>query len=121
MQLMVRVLVCTATLVYAFSPRLMLQGTAGQFIRSMPVAVAFTIGASLLVSLTIVPFLGSRLLKAEGEHGNVFFRLLTRAIEATYKPVLARAVARPKTSIAIAALLFAGSLALVPHIGFSLF
>lgn len=120
-QITVSVLGCTATLVFAFLPLLALPGTAGQFIRSMPVAVVFTIGASLLVSLTIVPFLSSRLLKPEGEHGNVFFRLLTRGIEATYKPVLARAVARPKTAILIAALLFAGSLALVPRIGFSLF
>lgn len=120
-QITVSVLGCTATLVFAFLPLLMLPGTAGQFIRSMPVAVVFTIGASLLVSLTIVPFLSSRILRPEGEHGNVFYRALTRGIEATYKPVLARAVARPKTAIAIAALLFAGSLALVPQIGFSLF
>ena len=120
-QITVSVIGCTATLLFAFVPLLALPGVSGQFIRSMPVAVVFTIGASLLVSLTIVPFLASRLLKPEDEHGNVFFRLLTRVIEATYAPVLARALARPKTALVVALALFAGSLALVPRIGFSLF
>lgn len=120
-QITVSVLGCTATLLFAFLPLLALPGNAGQFIRSMPVAVVFTIGASLLVSLTIVPFLSSRLLVAESEHGNVFYRAMTWAIEGTYRRVLERAVARPKVTLLIAAALFAGSLALVPRIGFSLF
>ncbi len=120
-QITVSVLGCTATLVFAFLPLLALPGTAGQFIRSMPVAVVFTIGASLLVSLTVVPFLSSRLLVREGEHGNVFHRALTWAIEGTYRRILERAVARPKTTLFVAAALFAGALALVPRIGFSLF
>jgi multidrug efflux pump subunit AcrB len=120
-QITVSVLGCTATLLFAFLPLLALPGTAGQFIRSMPVAVVFTIGASLLVSLTIVPFLSSRVLVAESEHGNVFYRAMTWAIEGTYRRVLVRAVARPKTTLVLAAALFAASLALVPRIGFSLF
>jgi multidrug efflux pump subunit AcrB len=115
------VLGCTATLVFAFLPLLALPGAPGLFIRSMPVAVVFTILASLAVSLTIVPFLSSRLLRGAGAHGNVFFRAMTWAIEASYRPVLHRAVARPAWTLAIAALLFAGSVALVPVIGFSLF
>jgi multidrug efflux pump subunit AcrB len=120
-QITVSVLGCTATLLFAFLPLLALPGTAGQFIRSMPVAVVFTIGASLLVSLTIVPFLSSRLLVAESEHGNVFYRAMTWAIEGTYRRVLVRAVAHPRVTLLLAAGLFAASLALVPRIGFSLF
>jgi multidrug efflux pump subunit AcrB len=120
-QITLSVLGCTATLIFAFLPLLALPGAAGLFIRSMPLAIVFTIGASLLVSLTVVPFLASRLLRPEGEHGNVFFRLMTRGIEASYRPVLARAIRRPGLTLAAAALLFVGSLALVPRIGFSLF
>ena len=120
-QITVSVLGCTATLLFAFLPLLALPGTAGQFIRCMPVAVVFTVGASLLVSLTIVPFLSSRLLVPEDEHGNVFYRAMTWAIEGTYRRVLTRAVAHPRITLLIAAALFAGSLALVPRIGFSLF
>ncbi len=120
-QITVSVLGCTATLVFAFLPLLALPGGPGLFIRPMPVALVFTIAASLLVSLTVVPFLSSVLLRSAGEHGNVFFRALMWAIGGSYRRLLGSAVARPRTTIAIAALLFAGSLALVPVIGFSLF
>jgi len=115
------VLGCTATLIFAFLPLLALPGGAGLFIRSMPAAVVFTVLASLVVSLTVVPFLSSRLLRSAGEHGNLFFRALSRAVGASYRPILHRALARPFVTLGIAALLFAGSLALVPAIGFSLF
>lgn len=120
-QITLSVLGCTATLVFAFVPLLALPGTAGQFIRSLPVAVVFTIASSLLVSLTIVPFLSSRILRGEGEHGNVFFRAMTHVIELTYRPILRRAVAFPKVTLLVALALFLGSIALVPKIGFSLF
>ncbi|HET9553186.1 MAG TPA: efflux RND transporter permease subunit [Anaeromyxobacteraceae bacterium] len=120
-QITLSVLGCTATLVFAFVPLLALPGAPGLFIRSMPVAVVVTILASLGVSLTVVPFLASRLLRAEGEHGNVFFRAMEWAIQASYRPVLHRALARPALTLGAAALLFAGALALVPVVGFSLF
>jgi multidrug efflux pump subunit AcrB len=120
-QITLSVLGCTATLVFAFLPLLALPGGAGEFIRSMPVAVVFTILASLLVSLTVVPFLSSRLLRSYGSHGNLFFRALTWAVEGSYRPVLKQALARPRLTLAAAGLLVAGSLALVPRIGFSLF
>ncbi len=120
-QIMTSVLGCTATLMFAFLPLLALPGTAGQFIRSLPAAVLFTIFASLLVSLTIVPFLASVLLREEREHGNIFFRVLTRTIERSYRPVLHRALAHPALTLMAALGLFVGSLMLVPSIGFSLF
>lgn len=120
-QITASVLGCTATLVFAFLPLLALPGNAGQFIRALPVALVFTIGASLLVSLTVVPFLSSVLLKPEGEHGNLVFRVMTRMIEASYRPVLERALAHPALTLLIAGGLFFGSVMLVPKIGFSLF
>ncbi len=120
-QITLSVVGCTATLVFAFLPLLALPGGAGLFIRSMPVAIVFTIAASLLVSLTVVPFLSSVLLRAAGEHGNLFFRGLSWLIEGSYRRVLERAIRRPAVTLGVAALLFAGSLALVPVIGFSLF
>jgi multidrug efflux pump subunit AcrB len=120
-QIALSVVGCTATLVLAFVPLLLLPGAPGLFIRSMPAAVVFTILASLLVSLTVVPFLASRFLRSEGEHGNAVFRAMTWVIEGSYRRVLEQAIARPVATLAIAAVLFAGSLALVPVIGFSLF
>jgi multidrug efflux pump subunit AcrB len=121
-QIAVAVIGCTAALVFAFVPLLFLPGPAGDFIRSLPVAVIFTILASLLVSLTIVPFLASATLaRTADERGNIFLRVLRRAIEASYRPILHWSLAHPRITLAGAGLLVAGSMALVPAIGFSLF
>jgi multidrug efflux pump subunit AcrB len=121
-QIGLAVLGCTATLVFAFVPVLFLPGTAGQFIRSLPLAVVFTVLSSLLVSLTIVPLLASLLLKeSEDAHGNWFLRTLNRLIEGSYRQLLHRAIGAPKVTVAAAALLFAFALSLVPVVGFSLF
>lgn len=120
-QIGVAVLGCTATLVFAFVPLLFLPGNAGTFIRSLPVAVVVTILASLLVSLTLIPFLASRFLRGEAEHGNLAFRVMSRVIEGAYRPVLDLVMSWPKATLLFAALLVAGSFALVPRIGFSLF
>ncbi|MFT3927852.1 MAG: efflux RND transporter permease subunit [Myxococcales bacterium] len=115
------VLGCTATLILAFVPLLALPGASGQFIRSMPLALVLTVGASLLVSLTVVPFLASILIKPEAEHGNAFFRGMIWLVEGAYRPILGRALAHPYLTLVATALLFAGSIALIPRVGFSLF
>ncbi len=124
-QIGVAVLGCTATLVFAFVPLLFLPGNAGNFIRSLPVAVVVTILASLLVSLTLIPFLASRFLRGPGsgeaEHGNWAFVAMSRFIERAYRPVLAFVMRRPKVTLVAAALVVAGAFSLVPRIGFSLF
>ncbi len=121
-QILVAVLGTTATLVFAFLPVLMLPGSAGKFIRSMPAAVVFTILASLLVSITIIPFLSAIFLKEEGDaHGNIFMRALNRGIDATYAKVLHGALGRPQRTLWVALVLFVATLTLIPSIGFSLF
>lgn len=121
-QISLAVIGCTATLLFAFLPLLMLPENAGKFIRSLPVAVVFTVLASLLVSLTIIPFLASRLLpREEHEGGNAFLRATLKLIRSVYAPLLHRALAAPKRTALAAGLLFLASLALVPAIGFSLF
>jgi multidrug efflux pump subunit AcrB len=120
-QIALSVIGCTATLVFAFFPLLALPGGAGMFIRPLPAAVVFAILASLVVSLTIVPFLSSIILRGGASRGNLFHRGLVRGIEATYRPILHRAIAHPAWALGIAVLLFAGGLMLIPRIGFSLF
>lgn len=121
-QILVAVVGTTATLVFAFLPLMMLPGSPGRFIRVLPAAVVFTIVASLLVSLTIIPFLAAAFLREEAdEHGNVFMRGLNRLIDATYARVLRRALVYPMRMLAVAAVLLVGAVALIPSIGFSLF
>lgn len=121
-QIGVAVIGCTATLIFAFLPLLFLPGGSGDYIRSLPMAVILTVLASLLVSLTIIPFLASRALKEEHEeHGNIFLRGMKRFIDFTYRRLLGWSLRHPAKTIAAAAALFIASLTLTPIIGFSLF
>jgi multidrug efflux pump subunit AcrB len=121
-QIAVAVIGTTFTLVFAFLPLLALPGGPGMFIRSMPVAVVYTVIASLIVALTIMPFLASRLMGGhEAPEGNRLLRGLQRLIHTTYRPLLHWCMQHRIKTLAGAAVLFAGSLALVPVIGFSLF
>lgn len=114
---------CTATLVIAFMPLVFLPEGAGDFIRSLPMAVITSVLASMLVSLTIIPFLSSRILKQHEGHtnGNFFLRGLQKGISKTYAPFLNRALKHPVITLIIAIVIFVGSLQLMPVIGFSLF
>lgn len=121
-QIFTAVVGTTATLLFAFLPLLMLPEAAGQFIRSLPAAVVFSVLASLFVALTIIPWLASAMFtKQEGPEGNALLRLVQRVIAAVYRPVLRWCMTHRVTALAAAALLSTGCFTLVPKIGFSLF
>jgi multidrug efflux pump subunit AcrB len=122
-QIFVAILGCTATLIFAFLPLLALPGTAGKFIRVLPMAVVSTIIGSLLLALFIIPFIASRVLREESEgHQNQFLKRVMSVIHNYYRPALHWCLARPKFTVAAA---LGGSLllsaALVPVLGSSLF
>lgn len=121
-QISVAILGCTAILIIAFLPILFLPEGAGDFIRSLPMAVVLTVGASLFVSITIVPFLSSMILsKNSHPEGNVFLRGLQKLISGSYSKLLDKALAKPVLTLVIASSLFIGSLFLFGVVGFSLF
>jgi multidrug efflux pump subunit AcrB len=122
-QIFVAIMGCTATLIFAFLPLMALPGTAGKFIRVLPMAVVTTIIGSLLLALFIIPFMASRVLKEESQaHENPFLKRVMGVIHRYYRPALHWCLARPKLTV-VAAL--GGSLllsaALVPVLGSSLF
>lgn len=121
-QIGLAVLGCTATLIFAFLPLMFLPEGAGDFIRSLPAAVVTTVLASLFVSLTIVPFLSSRILSGhEHPEGNFFLRGLKRFINGSYRRLLHAAIARPVITLLVALGIFLGCLFLIPTVGFSVF
>ena len=58
-QIGLAVIGCTAALIIAFMPLVFMPEGSGDFIRGLPLAVIFSVLASMLVSLTIIPFLSS--------------------------------------------------------------
>jgi multidrug efflux pump subunit AcrB len=137
-QIYLAVLGCTATLVLAFLPLLFLPEGPGEFIRSLPAAILFTVVASLFVAFTIIPFLASRMLRDHSRSsapGGPVSRVVARfddladallhrvmnAIHSVYGPALRWALQRPKRTLIAALGVFVLVMGTVPLIGFSLF
>jgi multidrug efflux pump subunit AcrB len=121
-QIGLAVLGCTATLILAFLPLCFLPESAGDFVRSLPMAVITTILASLFVSLTVVPFLASQIMPREENHdGNIVLRLMKKVIEGSYRRVLNWGLKHPFITLLIAFSMFGGSIALMKVVGLSVF
>ena len=121
-QIAVAVLGCTATLMLAFLPLLFLPEGSGKYIQSLPVTVLLTIAASLIVSLTLIPFMASHVLKAEGDpHGNALLQRINGAIHNFYTPLLHRALAKPWAALGIICAICLTSVPIIGVIGQSLF
>ncbi|WP_293312245.1 efflux RND transporter permease subunit [Pedobacter sp. UBA5917] len=114
---------CTVVLIIAFMPLVFLPEGSGDFIRCLPLAVIFCVLASMAVSLTIIPFLSSRLLKNHtgNPEGNFLMRGLKKLIHGSYARLLDKALKRPFITIGVALVIFVASLKLFGIIGFSLF
>jgi len=112
----------TATTVLAFVPMIMMKNVTGDFIRSMPATVVYTLSASLLVALILTPYLASKYLHIDRQSSiNRLQQLLNRFISVNYKNILSYALDKPKRIIAIAISVFILSLGLFPLIGISFF
>uniref|UniRef100_UPI0040472F76 efflux RND transporter permease subunit n=1 Tax=Algoriphagus sp. TaxID=1872435 RepID=UPI0040472F76 len=121
-QISISVVGCTVTLIIAFLPLVFLPESSGDFVRSLPMSVITNVLASLVVSLTIIPFLSTWLLKNKAEgHSNKIYDLFQRGIHASYAPLLEKALKKPVATLVLAGTIFFISLGLFPIIGFSLF
>ncbi len=121
-QITLAVIGCTGCLMLAFLPLMALPGGAGAYIKSLPVTVLCTIAASFVVSLSIVPFLASRLLsKHENPEGNAILQRVDRVIHQGYRPLLHRAMAAPWITLGFMLLVVLTTLPMAKAIGTSLF
>lgn len=121
-QIFLAVLGCTATLIIAFLPLAFLPEASGEFIRGLPMAVISSVFASMIVSLTIVPFLASKVLETNHDpEGNIFLRGLKKAISGSYTRLLDLSLKHPVWTLVIAFAIFGASLGLFKVIGFRLF
>lgn len=105
------ILSSTLTTVAVFLPLAFIGGIIGAFFLPFALTVAFALIASLFVSLTIVPVLGSILIKP-GSSSERLERWLNRL----YGPPLKWALQHRLITLMLAALLFLGTLGLFPYI-----
>ncbi|WP_373488147.1 efflux RND transporter permease subunit, partial [Blastomonas sp.] len=116
------VLGSTGVLIFAFTPLLFLPEGAGKFTQSFIYTIIFTVFASLVISLSIIPFLASRILaRDEDPDGNALLRWMTEKIETVYRPILHRALDAPRRTLWASMALTLSAFALIPVLGFSLF
>ena len=106
----------TVTTIAVFLPLGFVGGIIGAIFRPFALTVTFALLASLVVALTIVPVLASYLIRKDKLRPAPE---RTPLLQRVYVPTLTWALRRPKTTLAIAAVLFFASFALVPLIGTS--
>ncbi|VAV88629.1 RND multidrug efflux transporter; Acriflavin resistance protein [hydrothermal vent metagenome] len=112
----------TFVLVFAFAPLLFMPGGAGSYTRSFFLSIMLTVLASLIISLSLIPFLASRILRRdENPEGNAVLRWLNDKIQRLYRPILHRSLGAPWKTFIFAMVLCFSAFALVPSMGFSLF
>lgn len=97
----------TLTTIIVFLPMVFATGITGQFAKPLGLTVTFSLLASLLIALTMVPMIASRFLKAEGE--NKERRFLTN-IKGIYKNILEKSLHHRFATLAIGVALFIVSL-----------
>jgi len=123
------VIASTLTTVAVFLPIVYVEGLASQIFRPLALTVSFSLLASLLVALSFIPMLASKLLIVEtngngaGKPKNFMQRLskgwanTLAGLDLKYRGLLKWALNWKKTVVFITLAAFIGSIALIPMIG----
>jgi cobalt-zinc-cadmium resistance protein CzcA len=102
-------------IVVVFLPLFTLQAMEGKMFKPLALTICFALAGSLVVSLTIVPVLGSLIIKR-----SIYKKSenpLLRIIHAAYTPILSLAIRGQWITIAVAAAVMVGVFSLLPRIG----
>ena len=100
-------------IIVVFLPLFSLQGLEGKMFKPMAFNIAFAMGGSLLLALTLIPVLAALVLKPKEERDTRLVAFLKRH----YATVLAWSLQRRKRVLGIAVGALLGSLALFPFLG----
>jgi len=122
------ILASTITTVIIFLPLMLVDGVSGLLFRELAYVVAFSLMASLVVALTVVPMLAARLLPsgrlgrlgaATAGEGSLAARAEARfdALGLGYRRLLTAALGRRAHTVVAALAITAASAALIPGIG----
>ncbi len=124
-ELVSAVIASTTTTAVVFLPVVFVEGIASQIFRPLALAVVFSLTASLICAITLIPMLSSRMLgkvsiAMDDEEPKDLFNKLLNKFKNFYGKVLEKSLKRRKTVIAIVVASFVGSLALIPVVGMEL-
>ena len=117
------VLAATSSIAAVFIPVAFMKGLIGRFFYQFGLTVALTIIISALVSLTLTPFLCSRMIHYQTSHKRIYIILENgfKAMERRYRKSLEWTVGHRWTVIAIAFGTFMLGISLLPFIGTEFF
>lgn len=111
----------TITTMLAFLPMLMLNSSTGDFIRSMPVTVVLVLLASLLISLTLLPLLASKLFTTRPPKIRALQHYINIFAATVYTRLLKKLINGRIALIVLSILLLVFMLSLFKDVGVSLF
>jgi len=125
------VIASTLTTVGVFLPIVFVQGIAAQIFKEMALTVSFSLLASLVVALTLIPMLASKFLKMAKPHEATRFKVLNRifdrwdgifkAVDNFYRKVLVWVLKHRKTTVISVVSIFIASMLLIPLVGAEFF
>lgn len=124
----------TLTTVAVFLPMVFVEGITSAIFKEFSLTVAMSLGASLVVSLTLIPMLCSKFLKVDKMQGKKHkgrFRLFNflydsfdkifAKVESIYRRILKWSLGHRKTTVAIAIIIFVTSMASTVMVGAEFF
>jgi len=119
------IMASTLTTVVVFVPVLFVPGMSGELMRDMVITISFSLGVSIIVALTLVPLMTTKLLGAYDErrekaHRWIFKRAIDGVITGVirlYQHTLGWSIRHKALTIFVVLAMFAGSFTLVSSIG----
>ena len=108
----------TLTTIRVFLPIFFVEGVAADIFRELALTVSFSMAASLMVALTLVPMLCSGIISKDTKLNP---HSLEKGLNSSYHKLLKGAMARKKLVIVFATIVFAGSLIAIPLLGAEFF
>lgn len=123
-QLIAPITSATLTTVLAFVPIIMMPETTGAFIKALPVTVIATLTASLIIAVTLTPYIASKVLKekkSEEVRSTFTFKAIKRFVEGPYRKALNWTLNHRFLTISLAVVSLVGAFMLFPLVGVSFF
>jgi len=125
------VLASTLTTVVVFLPVVFVEGITAEIFKELALTVTFSLMASLIVSITLIPMLSSKYLKVAKPHEASRNRFINKifdkwddvlnAVDGFYRKMLSWVLTHRKTTVIVVAVISVLSLLTLPFIGMEFF